>query len=84
LSCTQGPGTKFKRVIPDPSTDLVADEKVRKVAFCSGKIYYELAAEREKKNIKDIALVRIEQIAPFPFDIVAEQVKKYANAQPLW
>jgi 2-oxoglutarate dehydrogenase E1 component len=79
-----GPGTKFKRVIPDPSTTLASDDKIRKVAFCSGKIYYELAAEREKKGINDIALVRLEQIAPFPFDKVAEQVSKYPNAAALW
>ncbi len=44
-------------------------------------MYYHLAKRRKEKNIKDIAIVRIEQITPFPFDKVAEQVKKYPNAK---
>lgn len=52
--------------------------------FCSGQIYLELLAEREKREIKDVALVRIEQIAPFAFDRVAEMAAKYQNAEVIW
>lgn len=52
--------------------------------FCSGQIYYELLAERERREIQDVALVRIEQIAPFAFDRVAEMAAKYQNAEVVW
>lgn len=56
----------------------------QKLVFCSGQIYYELLAEREKREITDVALVRIEQIAPFAFDRVAESAAKYCNAEVIW
>lgn len=52
--------------------------------FCSGQIYYELLAEREKQGRSDIALVRLEQIAPFAFDRVAQNSEKYPNAEVIW
>ena len=60
-------GLRFQKVLQDPATDLVADNKMKKIVFCSGQLYYDLEAEREKRGIKDIAIVRLEQIAPFPF-----------------
>ncbi|KDO20700.1 oxoglutarate dehydrogenase [Saprolegnia parasitica CBS 223.65] len=78
-----GPGTKFHRVLGDDAS-LVANDKVKRVLFCSGKIYYDLAAEREANKIDDIAIVRVEQIAPFPFDKVAEYSAKYPNAEVKW
>lgn len=80
-----GPGTTFKRLIPE--TDSMVSENpdsVKKLVFCSGQIYYELLAEREKREIQDVALVRIEQIAPFAFDRVAEMAAKYKNAEVIW
>lgn len=79
-----GPDTKFQRVISEVSSDLDAPEKIRKVVLCSGKIYYELVAERDEKELKDVAIVRVEQLAPFPFDKVAEEAAKYSNAQVVW
>ncbi|KAG7352639.1 2-oxoglutarate dehydrogenase E1 component [Nitzschia inconspicua] len=80
-----GPGTTFLRVIPetDPSISKNADN-VKKLVFCTGQIYYELLGEREKRGIDDVALVRLEQIAPFAFDRVAENVAKYKNAEIIW
>jgi 2-oxoglutarate dehydrogenase E1 component len=52
--------------------------------FCTGQIYYELLGEREKRGIDDVALVRLEQIAPFAFDKVAENAAKYKNAEIVW
>lgn len=77
-------GTQFHRVLPEVSTSLVADDSVKRVVFCSGKVYYELAAERDARGVNDVALVRVEQIAPFPFDKVAEQAARYSNAEIVW
>lgn len=77
-------GTKFHRLLPEVSTSMVADDSVKRVVFCSGKVYYDMAAERDARGINDIALVRVEQIAPFPFDKVAEQAARYSNAEIVW
>jgi len=60
-------GLRFKKVLNDPNESRVADDKVRRVVFCSGQIYYDLEAERLKRGINDVALIRVEQVAPFPF-----------------
>jgi len=78
-------GTKFHRVFGEVDSNIHSNpDKVRRVVFCSGKIYYDLVEEREKKNITDVAIVRIEQIAPFPFDRVASEAKHYGNAELTW
>lgn len=80
-----GPGTTFKRLIPETDPEISQNpEKVKTLVFCSGQVYYELLAERENRGINDVALVRIEQIAPFAFDRVAESAAKYANAEVVW
>ena len=56
----------------------------QRLVFCSGQIYYELLAEREKRGVTDIALVRMEQIAPFPFDRIAKNAQRYSNAEIIW
>jgi 2-oxoglutarate dehydrogenase E1 component len=77
---------RFKRVISEPylEEELVPREQIRRLVFCSGKIYYELLAGRRKGEIKDVAIVRLEQITPFPFDRVAEEVAWYPNAEVVW
>lgn len=80
-----GPDSRFQRVIPEVSETVTAKaSEVRRLVLCSGKLYYELAAAREATGRDDIALVRVEQIAPFPFDRVAEQVNLYPNAEVVW
>jgi 2-oxoglutarate dehydrogenase complex dehydrogenase (E1) component-like enzyme len=54
---------------------------MRKLIFVSGKLYYQLTKRREETGSWDVAIVRIEQISPFPYDRVAEAVKKYPNAE---
>lgn len=78
-----GPNARFQPLLPEvsPEVNAVEDGKIRKLIFCVGKLYYELAKERAKQEKTDIAIVRIEQITPFPFHLVAEQVKKYPNAE---
>ncbi|HEX2089910.1 MAG TPA: multifunctional oxoglutarate decarboxylase/oxoglutarate dehydrogenase thiamine pyrophosphate-binding subunit/dihydrolipoyllysine-residue succinyltransferase subunit [Actinomycetota bacterium] len=67
----------FKEVLPD-STDPTA-EAVRRVILCSGKVYYDLVAEREKRAA-DAAVVRVEQLYPFPADQILEQIRRYPSA----
>ena len=52
--------------------------------FCSGQVYYDLENERTKRGIKDIAIVRVEELSPFPFRSVEPELKKYSNATPMW
>eukprot|EP01038_Epipyxis_sp_PR26KG_P007056 gene7056-9631_t len=78
-------GTKFVRVYQEVNHDIVKNaEKVRRIIFCTGKIYYELVDEREKRGVSDVAIIRIEQLAPFPWDRVAAEVALYKNADVLW
>ncbi|KAF1781768.1 Multifunctional 2-oxoglutarate metabolism enzyme, C-terminal [Phytophthora cactorum] len=76
-----GPGTAFQPVLSDPT--ITDASHVKKVYFCSGKFYYELAKERlaRCKNPDSIALVRVEELAPFPFEQVADELAKFDNAK---
>jgi len=66
----------FESVYDDPETD---PEEVRRVVFCSGKIYYEMLEQKEKLAARDIALIRIEQLHPFPEKRVAGIMKRFKN-----
>jgi len=70
----------FREVIDDPSAE---PSKVKRVVFCSGKVYYELLEEKEKISADDTALVRIEQIFPFPDKQVRAILKRYRLATDL-
>ncbi len=67
---------KFQLVYDDSETDV---EEVRRVVFCSGKVYYDLLARKQKLGARDIALVRLEQIFPFPEKQVKTILNKYKN-----
>jgi len=73
----------FQTVINE-TEKLVAGDKVRKVVLCSGKVYYDLLQARTDKKITDIALVRVEQIYPFPAEELKTELKKYKNAEIIW
>lgn len=51
---------------------LLPPEQIRRVILCSGQIYYQLSKMRRAKKIRDIVLVRLEQVAPFPYDLVTQ------------
>jgi 2-oxoglutarate dehydrogenase E1 component len=68
----------FQTVIPE-SKDL-KDEKVKRIVACSGKVYYDLVRKREEKGHDDTAIIRVEQLYPFPHKAFAAEVKKYPNA----
>jgi 2-oxoglutarate dehydrogenase E1 component len=69
----------FQTVIGE--VDELDAKKVKRVVVCSGKIYYELLAHRRANDIKDIAIVRLEQLYPFPADAFKAEVNKYPNAK---
>jgi len=71
---------QFQELIDDANVG----KKVRKVLFCSGKIYYDLLAEKESKNHQDIAIVRIEQLYPLPEWQLEGIFNKYKDAEFLW
>jgi 2-oxoglutarate dehydrogenase E1 component len=68
----------FQTVIPEHH-DLRAD-KVRRVITCSGKVYYDIVRKREERGLEDVAVIRIEQLYPFPHKAFAAELKKYPNA----
>jgi 2-oxoglutarate dehydrogenase E1 component len=70
---------KFEVVISE-TTKLNA-KKVKRVVVCSGKVYYDIVAEREKRAIEDIAVIRVEQLYPFPHEEFAEQISAYPAAK---
>ncbi len=70
----------FEEIIDD---EFINVENISRLAFCSGKIYYDLLAEREKLNIKSIAIIRIEQLYPFPKKQILNLISKYKNANSL-
>jgi 2-oxoglutarate dehydrogenase E1 component len=78
-----GPGTSFHRVLPE-THQIAPDAQVRRVVLCTGKVYYDLLEARESKGIKDIAIVRMEQIYPFPQKSLAAQLTRYPNAEVVW
>lgn len=83
-------GVRFKRLIMDEAaTDRSPNPpempEYKKLVLCSGKVYYEIVAERAKKKLQDtIAVVRLEQLAPFPFDLVMRELRRYPNAEIVW
>ncbi|HXG80156.1 MAG TPA: 2-oxoglutarate dehydrogenase E1 component, partial [Methyloceanibacter sp.] len=86
-----GPGTTFHRLLwddaqflPDQAIKLVADEKIRRVVLCSGKVYYDLYEEREKRGIDDIYLLRIEQLYPFPARALIQELSRFKDAEMVW
>ncbi|XP_053174624.1 2-oxoadipate dehydrogenase complex component E1 [Scomber japonicus] len=72
------PGTSFRSVIGDTS---VAAESVQRVVLCSGKHYYALLKQREAVANQNTALIRLEELCPFPLDALQQELKKYPNAK---
>ncbi len=71
----------FKEVIAD---SYVSTRSVKRVILCSGKVYYDLLEKQEKDKRKDVALIRIEQLHPFPKTQVDKLLAKYKNAEFFW
>ncbi len=83
-------GSSFHRVLWDDAekgnsdTQLVADDKIKRVVMCSGKVYYDLLEERDARGIDDIYLLRIEQFYPFPAQAMVKELKRFKNADWVW
>lgn len=74
-------GTHFLKIIPD---SLPPSSHFQRVILCSGKVYYDLLEKRESENIKDIAIIRIEQLYPFPHEELLKILKLYPKADVIW
>jgi 2-oxoglutarate dehydrogenase E1 component len=86
-----GPDTTFHRLLWDDAQvlsgekiKLVPDDKIRRVVMCSGKIYYDLHEEREKRGIDDIYLLRLEQLYPVPLKALVQELARFPKAQFMW
>jgi 2-oxoglutarate dehydrogenase E1 component len=77
-----GPGTAFHRILPDPAPP--AEAKVRRVVLCAGKVYFDLAKARTASGAEDVALIRIEQLYPFPFTALGHVLSRYRKAEIVW
>ncbi|KAJ2768299.1 2-oxoglutarate dehydrogenase E1 component [Coemansia nantahalensis] len=82
--------TFFQRYIPEPHPaggdgfTLVEPERIRTHIMCSGQVYYTLLQARELNNVRDVAISRVEQLHPFPWDLVRDHVEKYPNCEFVW
>ncbi|WP_075216509.1 2-oxoglutarate dehydrogenase E1 component [Mongoliimonas terrestris] len=87
-----GADTSFHRLLWDdaqsaPSSTtvkLVPDEKIRRVVLSSGKVYYDLFEEREKRGIDDVYLLRVEQLYPFPAKALVNELSRFKGAEIVW
>ena len=88
-----GPDSVFHRLLwddaeapgaPKTTIRLVADDAIRRVILCSGKVYYDLLEDREKRGIEDVYLLRIEQLYPFPAKALLDELGRFGNAEIVW
>ncbi len=83
-------GSSFHRVLWDDAqygnsdTKLKADDKIKRVVMCSGKVYFDLLEERDARGIDDIYLIRVEQFYPFPAQSVVKELSRFGNADVVW
>jgi 2-oxoglutarate dehydrogenase E1 component len=76
------PGSAFKRFLPEKFPEEInSPDKIKRVIFCSGQVFVPLVEHRRKNEIKDVAIVRLEQLAPFPYEDVVACLDSYPNAQ---
>ncbi|KEJ89737.1 2-oxoglutarate dehydrogenase E1 component [Sulfitobacter donghicola] len=83
-------GSSFHRVLWDDAqqgnsdTKLVADDKIKRVVMCSGKVYYDLLEERDARGIDDVYILRFEQYYPFPAQSAVKELERFKNAEMVW
>jgi len=86
------PGSSFHRVFRDQAeavpgattVKLVSDDKIKRVILCTGKVYFDLMDEREKRNESRVQMLRLEQLYPFPDEALAEELRRFPNAEIIW
>ena len=86
-----GPGSSFHRVLwddaeykPGSTVKLVSDAKIKRVVLCSGKVYYDLLEEREKRGVDNVYLMRVEQFYPFPAHSLIKELQRFKSADMVW
>ncbi|HET9148519.1 MAG TPA: 2-oxoglutarate dehydrogenase E1 component [Acetobacteraceae bacterium] len=76
-------GSGFRFVIPE-TDEIAPPEKVERVVICSGKVYYDLLQERRDRGLKNAAIIRLEQLYPFPAKNLKLALEPYRNAEVIW
>ncbi|GLB41140.1 putative 2-oxoglutarate dehydrogenase complex E1 component mitochondrial precursor [Lyophyllum shimeji] len=77
--------THFERFLPELHPEaLVPPEEIKRHILCTGQVYHALMEEREKRGINNVAISRLEQISPFPYDLITPELDRYPNADLLW
>ncbi len=86
-----GPNTTFHRLLwddaqllPDEKIKLVPDDQIRRVVLCTGKVYYDLYEEREKRGVDDIYFLRLEQLYPVPLKALIHELGRFKKAEFMW
>jgi 2-oxoglutarate dehydrogenase E1 component len=86
-----GPDTSFHRLLwddsqflPEEKIKLAPDNKIRRVVMCSGKIYFDLYEEREKRGVNDVYLLRVEQLYPVPMKALVHELARFKQAEIVW
>ena len=83
-------GTSFHRVLPDDADmsvsnyPLVPDAQIKRVVLCTGKVYYDLYESRQERGIKDVYLLRIEQLYPCPVKSIIQELQRFPDAEIVW
>ncbi len=83
-------GSSFHRVLWDDAqhgnsdTKLKPDNKIRRVVMCSGKVYFDLLEERDKRGLDDVYLMRVEQFYPFPAISMVKELERFKGAEMVW
>ncbi len=84
-------GSSFHRLLWDHAEThkgekikLARDEKIRRVVICSGKVYYDLYDDREKRGVDDVYLLRVEQLYPFPVKALVKELSRFKRADIVW
>ena len=83
-------GSTFHRVLGDDADrgnsdfSLAADDQIRRVVICSGKVYYDLLAKRNEEGLKDVYILRLEQFYPFPAQSLSKELARFKDAEVIW
>ena len=87
-----GPTNSFHRVLRDQAEcvpgattiELAQDDQIKRVVLCTGKVYFDLMEEREKRGENRIQILRIEQLYPFPENVLAQELNRFPKAELVW
>ncbi len=84
LEMFTGESTFHRFLWDDDWLDNAAAKDIKRIVLCSGKVYYDLLAERRERGVDDVLLLRLEQLYPFPHQALAEELAKFPDAEIVW